>query len=130
MIPDSEPWTECACNAAGEGMGGVHFIPLSSNLGDTDVEPILWQHPFPQWVRDHLSSFHNPHGNITNSNLELAGYIAQHDTLAQFANVTDRTVHNCYGNIAAAYWQRKGATTALGPAAFLLQLQGLHQRFY
>ena len=33
-------------------------------------------------------------------------------------------------NIVAVYWQRKGATTTLGPAAFLLQLQGLHQRFY
>ena len=81
-------------------------------------------------MRDRLSSFQNLRSNITNSNLELAGSIAQHDILAQFANVTDQTVHNCYNNIVAVYWQHKGATTTLGPAAFLLRLQGLYQRFY
>ena len=111
-------------------MGGVNFVPLSSNEGVTNVEPILWRHPFPQRVWDRLSSLCNPRGNITNRNLELAGSIAQHDILAQVADLTNRTIHNCYNNIAAVYWQRKGATTTLGPAAFLLQLQGLHQRFY
>ena len=130
LIPDAKPRTEGACDAAGDGIGGVHFIPLSSDVGDTNVEPILWRHPFPQWVQNRLSSFRNPNGNITNSDLELAGSIAQHDILAQVADVTNRTINDCYNNIAAVYWQRKGTTTTLGPAAFLLQLQGLHQHFY
>jgi len=41
-----------------------------------------------------------------------------------------KTTHNCYDNIAAVYWQRKGAATTLGPTAFLLRLQALHQRFF
>jgi hypothetical protein len=111
-------------------MGGVHFIPLSDDAGDDNVLPVLWREPFPQWVRDQLSCWKNPTGPITNSDLELAGSIAHNDVLAQVADVAERTTHNCYDNIATVYWQRKGATTTIGPAAYLLRLQGLHQRFY
>ena len=130
LIWDNGPRTEVSCDAAGDGMGIVHFIPITSDAGDNNIEPILWRHPFPQWVWYQLSSFQNPSGNITNSNLELAASIAQNDILAQFADVTDQTVHNCYNNIAAVYWQHKGETTTLGPEAFLLRLQALHQIFY
>ena len=130
LVPDLEPRTEGVCDAAGAGMGGVHFIPLSDDSGDNNVIPILWRHPFPQWVRDQLSSFENQTGPITNSDLDLAGSISQNDILAQFADVTERTTHNCYDNIATVFWQRKGATTTLGPAAYLLRLQGLHQRHF
>ena len=74
--------------------------------------------------------FANPKGSITNSDLELAGSIAHNDVLAQAADVREKTTHNSYDNIAAVFWQRKGATTTLGPAAFLLRLQALHQRFF
>jgi len=130
LIPDREPRTEGACDAASAGMGGVHFIPASHDARDDDIVPILWRCRFPPWVQSRLASFANPRGTVTNSDLELAGSIAHNDVLAQFANVTERTTHNCYDNIAAVYWQRKGATTTLGPAAFLLRLQGLHQRFF
>ena len=130
LVPDEEPRTEGSCDAAGDGMGGVHFIPISDCAGDDDIAPILWRHPFPQWVRDQLSSFKNPTGPITNSDLELAGSIAHNDILAQSADVTERTTHNCYDNIPTVFWQRKGATTTLGPAAYLLRLQGFHQRFH
>ena len=76
---------------------------------------------------DPASSFANPKGSITNSDLELAGSIAHNDVLAQAADVREKTTHNSYDNIAAVFWQRKGATTTLGPAAFLLRLQALHQ---
>ena len=81
-------------------------------------------------MQDRLVSFDNPTGDISNSDLELTGSITHHDIFAQFADVAERTIHNCYDNIAAVYWQRKGATTTLEPAAFLLRLQRLHQRFY
>jgi hypothetical protein len=77
-----------------------------------------------------LSSFKNLNGDITNSDLELAGSIAQNDILAQAVDVCERTTHNSYDNIAAVFWQRKGATTTLGPAAYLLRLQAFHQRFF
>ena len=72
----------------------------------------------------------NPKGSIANSDLELAGSIAHNDVLAQAADAREKTTHNSYDNIAAVFWQRKGATTTLGPAAFLLCLQALHQHYY
>ena len=42
----------------------------------------------------------------------------------------EKTTHNSYNNIATNYWQRKGATTTLSSAAFLLRLQALHQLFF
>ena len=69
-------------------------------------------------------------GPITSSDLELAGSIAQNDILAQVVNLREKTTHNSYDNIVAVYWQRTGATTTLSPAAFLLRLQALHQRFF
>merc|ERR1712155_370829 len=108
-------------------MGGVHFIPDADSGGKV---PILWRHSFPSWVQDRLVSFDNPLGDITNSDLELAGSIAHNNILAQAADVRECTTHNCYDNTAAVFWQRKGSTTTLGPAAYLLRLQGPHQRFY
>ena len=125
LIPDREPTTDSACDAAAAGMGGVHFIPTD----DTEIQ-ILWRQRFPDWVHTHLSSFKNPKGLITNSDLELAGSIAQNGILAQLADAREKTTHNSYDNIATVFWQREGATTTIRPAAFLLRLQALHQRFF
>ena len=95
LIPDQSPRTEGGCDAAGAGMGGVHFIPTIPEATKDDVIPILWRHRFPNWVRSQLSSFENPHGPITNSDLELAGSVAHNDILAQIADVTETTTHNC-----------------------------------
>lgn len=124
LVPDHCPATLGACDAAGTGMGGVHFVPDEQGV----MQPLMWRQPFPQWVQNRLVSFTNPEGDITNSDLELAGAVAQHDILAQTADVTERTIHSSYDNTAAVYWQRKGATTTTGPAAYLLRLHALHQR--
>ena len=107
-------------------MGGVHFVRTDI----TEIISVLWQHPFLNWICTHLSSFKNPKGSITNSDLELAGSIAQNSILAQAVDVTEKTTHNSYDNIAVVFWQRKGATTTVGPAAFFLCLQALYQRFF
>lgn len=125
VIP-SEPVTRGACDASSEGMGGVHFVPLLNG----SVQPIVWRATFPKKVRDNLSTYDNHRGAITNSDLELAGSIAQADVLAQFADVRELTTHNCYDNTAAVCWQRKGSTTTMGPAAHLLRQQALHQRHH
>ena len=44
------------------------------------------------------------------------------------AEVKERTIHNFYDNTTAVFRQRKGATTTMGPPAYLLRLQALHQR--
>ena len=50
LIPDHFPRTEGGCDAAGAGMGGVHFVPTTSEATNNDIIPILWRHRFPNWV--------------------------------------------------------------------------------
>ena len=78
LIPDQELVINDACDVAAAGMRDVHYVP--TNI--TEI-PILWRQPFPDWIQTQLSSFKNPTGKITNSDLELAGSIAQDDILAQ-----------------------------------------------
>lgn len=129
LIPDREPATKGVCDAvavaAAAGVGDIHCVP-------TDIAeiPILWRQPFPDWIRTQLSSFKNLTGKIIYSDLELAGSITQNDILAHAFDVVEKTIHNSYDNIATLFWQRKGATTMVGPAAFLLCLQALRQCFF
>ena len=116
-----------ACDAAGSGMGGVHFVPTPSGAA---IQPLLWRAPFPPQVVLQLITHSNPTGTITNSDLELAGTIAHHDVLAHYADVRERTTHNLHDNTPAVFWQRKGSTTTTKAAAYLLRLQSLHQRFH
>lgn len=130
IIPNVTLHIEKACDAASDGMDGVHFIPMTDNSCNNNVMPILWQQRFPQSICNNLVSYDNPNGRITNSNLKLAGLIAHNDILAQYADVSEATTHNCYNNTPTVFWQIKGAVTSVGPAAFLLWLQGLHQRYH
>jgi len=115
------PCTHGACDAAGSGMGGVHFIPSRNK-----ILPILWRQQFPTNMTKALVSFANPRGTITNSDLELEGSIAQADMWCQAVDVQERTIHNCYDDIATVHWQQKGSTTTLGLVAYLLRLQAIH----
>lgn len=54
-----------ACDAAKVGMGSVWFTH--------DGRSLLWRKPFPADVRDQVVSMKNPQGQVTNSDLELAG---------------------------------------------------------
>jgi hypothetical protein len=38
----------------------------------------------------------NPMGKMNNSDLNLAGSVAQHDILSQLVKLQDVTIHNCY----------------------------------
>jgi hypothetical protein len=120
------PTTLCtagACDACQQGMGRVLFLPSVHG----DFEPLLWRAPFPAHVQAQLVSWLNPDGTITNSDLELAGTIAQHDVLAHAADVRECTIATLTDNMPAQAWQHKGSTTTTGPAAYLLRLQALHQ---
>ena len=117
-----------ACDAAGTGMGGVIFLPSANHA--SPYHSILWREPFPVAIQRELQSDRNPTGSVTNSDLELAGTIAQHDVLAHVADVREHTLLNLHDNTPAVFWQRKGSTTTSGPAAYLLRLQAVHQRFH
>jgi hypothetical protein len=125
-IVDTDPGSIGASDAAGPGMGGVIFVPTSTDR----IHPLLWRAPFPLDVQRDLVSSDNPTGTITNSDLELAGTIAQHDVLVHHVDCRERTIHTLTDNTPALAWQSKGSTTTTGPPAYLLRLQAIHQRHY
>jgi hypothetical protein len=107
-------------------MGRIHVVPME----DGYVDPILWRPPLPPVIASRLVSSENLTGNITNSELELAGSVAQLDVLSQQYDVREKTVHNSYDNVSTVWWQRKGTVSSTGPTSRLLILQALHQRYF
>jgi hypothetical protein len=96
LIPANTPATIGAQDAAGTGMGGVHFVPLP----DGTIAPLLWRSPFPPAVQTCLVSYANPDGTITNSDLELAASVAQHEILVTQVYAREATIHNFSDNTA------------------------------
>ena len=123
VVPDL-PVAIGTADASGAGMGGIWLSP------DPAFQPLVWRSKFPCEIQADLVSTNNPHGRISNSDLELAGQIAHLDVLHQHSDCRERTVSTLTDNISARSWQRKGSTTTLGPAAYLLRLQALHQRHH
>jgi hypothetical protein len=112
IIPQA-PTITGACDTAKAGMGGVIF-------GATR-EPVLWRAPFPADIQSDVVAANNPTGSTANSDLELAGTIAQHDVAAHLGKVRHRTIGTLTNNTPALAWQRKGSITTTGPAAYLLR---------
>ena len=120
------PFAYGACDASGEGMGGVYFHPQPKG----PPQPYLWRHPFTADIQQRLVSQERPRGTITNSDLELAAIVAQHDVVMQLPHPAMPTIFTASDNTPAIAWQRKGSATTTGPAAYLLRLQALHQRHH
>ena len=122
-----EPQFLGASNGSGLGMGGVWF-----HNGDGNVFPstLVWRMPFPVAVQQALVSADNPHGTISISDLELTALIAHKDVLARHVDVAERTLWLATDNTAALAWSEKGSATSLGPRAYLLRLNSLHQRHF
>jgi hypothetical protein len=125
LVPD-HPIAVGPHDASGEGMGGV-WLPAVENSG---LEPILWRARFPAKISNRLVSFKNPHGDITNSDLELAGLVGHEDVLVQELDCRGRTVVPLSDNTPTVSWTLKGSTTTTGPAGYLLRLHSLHQRHF
>jgi hypothetical protein len=107
-------------DASGKGMGGVILPPAKHN---SSAPPVLWRLPFPTDVQSKLVSATNRQGTITNSDLELAATLMQHDAICQLYDVRERTIHT------GTDQTRKSTTTNSTPA-FLLRLQAIHQRYH
>jgi hypothetical protein len=84
------PITLDAQGASGKGMGGVKIFPLPNG----DVQPALWWCLFDKGIHWWLVIYANPAGVVTNSNLELAASLAQHDVLAQIFDIQEVMIHN------------------------------------
>ena len=93
------------------GMGGVWLPPaqrLPNSISPSKVtalrDPVLWRTRFPMEVQDSLVSATNLNGDITNSDLELAGTIAHDDILASTVPVTHLCLCTFCDNIPAVSW--------------------------
>ena len=89
-------------DASGEAAGGV-WLP-----GRRELAPIVWRVKWPTEVTKRLVTEANPKGDITNSDLELAGGLLHLAALAQHFDIRERTVLSKTDNLATLYWQRKG----------------------
>jgi len=126
------PGAEGDHDASGAGAGGVWFpSDTLTPRGDWKPNvPVVWRIEWPDWVRKRLVSSDNPTGDITNSDLELAGGLIQLEALAQTFDIRERTVVSKGDNLNTTFWERKGSTTTDSVPAYLLRLFGLHQRFH
>jgi hypothetical protein len=113
-----------ACDASKAGMGGVWF-PFGS-----EAIPIVWRYEFPSDVQGQVVSDDNPTGSITNSDLELAATLAHLDVATTLFAGPRQTLSVLSDNSASVAWQRKGSSSSPAASAYLLRLQGLHQRHF
>jgi hypothetical protein len=85
LIPTRQPVTIGTQDAAGSGMGGVHFVPLP----DGTIQPLLWRSPFKPRITNQLVTFANPSGTCLLNKL----------TSARLPSKTYRTTwQQCGGN--------------------------------
>jgi hypothetical protein len=121
-IVDAPPSAMGTADASGGGMGGVWLAPQPT------FPPTIWRHPFHRDIQQRLITTDNRQGTITNSDLELAAQIMAQDILTQLRDCRERTISTFTDNVSARAWHRKGSATTIGPAAYLLRLNALHQR--
>jgi hypothetical protein len=85
---------------------------------------------FPKDIQDCLVSHCNPHGDITNSDLKLAGAILHHACATECFNIWKRTILSQTDNLATLFWSCKGSVTTTIPAAALLCQLAHHRRYH
>ena len=109
-------------DASGKGMGGVWFT--------VDGDPLVWREKFPDDIVNRLVSSSNPTGDLTNSDFELTGVVAHQDILAQAHDVREASVSVLNDNTPSISRSTKGSVTTRDPAAYLLRISSLHQRYH
>ena len=126
------PSAEGHHDASGAGAGGVWFPGplLVPRRGFQAGQPLLWRLRWPEYITKRLVTDSNPHGTLTNSDLELAGGLLHLDAITQAFDVRERTLLSKGDNLNTTYWERKGSATTDKPPAYLLRLFGIHQRFH
>jgi hypothetical protein len=111
------------CDASAFGAGGVWFG------GAKHLEPIVWRVQWPKDVTNNVVSDSNPHGTITNSDLEMAGVLLQESVLEAAIGANMRGSQTAIGcdNSPAVAWTTRMATRSTSPISFRL-LKGLAMR--
>ena len=111
-----------ACDAAKAGMGGVWFV----DEGDA----LLWRVPFPDEVQRQVVSEANPRGQITNSDLELAGTIMHQHVKNNLYDREGETDHTLCDNTPTVAWRTKGSTTTTKVTAYLLRIAAMQRKHF
>jgi hypothetical protein len=133
-----------ASDACGHGIGGVAFPQQGVHTRNDGAPcsgmqrgpsrgtpaPLVWRSTIPPDITRRLVSFNNPNGTITNSDLELLATVVHKDVVAHALDVRERTIATGTDNTPALAWQTTGSVSTTGPAAYLLRIQALHQRFH
>ena len=86
----------------------------------------MWHMTFPDNIQQHMVTIKNTAGDITNSDLEQAGVLAQADVANNLYDLHDRTLTTLNNNIMAISRKRKGALTSNQAGAHLCRLTSLH----
>ena len=138
------PTVHGAHDAAGHGAGGI-ILPTPTTVARREPlrtqtcsrrrpfaqpGPIVWRMPFPRDITNDLTTWDNPQGRLTNTDLELAGSVIQSFASTACFDLRERTALQRTDNLGTLFWQRKGSTTTVKPAARLLRLQAYHQRYH
>ena len=105
-------------DAAKSGMGGVLFAE--------GKQPLLWCAPFPPDIQACIVSTKNPNGDITNSDLEQAGVLAQANVMNMVCNLHDWMLATLNDNITAISCSKKRTITTDQSVAYLCHLTSLH----
>ena len=111
------------CDACKFGAGGVWVS------GRKELPPFVWRAAFPEEIQRRVVSFSNPNGDITNSDLEMAGVLLEWLALER---IGVRLRHEHVGvycdNTPTVAWSKKLSSTKSKVAARLLMALAMRQR--
>ncbi len=106
------------CDACTTGAGGVWFS------GERHIEPIVWRVEFENAIASQVVSHDNPHGRLTNSDLEMAALLLQYMVLHQEVDMRFAWAGVLSDNTPTVAWTAHMADRSNAPTAGRL-LQGL-----
>jgi len=121
MLVPTAPMAIGATDACIDGMGGGFW--LSTDLHQATFRPTIWRAPFPAPIQRQLVSFANLTGDVSNSDLELAGYLLGHTVLPTCGD-QPTTVLCATDNTPTQAWVTRGSPTSTQAKAFLLHTLG------
>ena len=93
LVPNYPSAIGSVVDAAKSGMCGVLFAE--------GKQPLLWRLPFPPNIQAHIVSTKNQTGDITNSDLEQAGMLAQANVVNTVYDLRNWTLATLNNNIVA-----------------------------
>ena len=114
LIPDT-PHYVGYCDASKLGAGGVWMS------GQKFLKPTVWRLEFPKEIQDRVVSFSNPNGDITNSDLEMAGLLAEFLVLEHLAPLRFAHAAAWCDNTPTVSWANKMSSSKSMVAARLVR---------